>query len=50
MAHDRGCAPGDTIFVPKAETIFISGQVAKPGEYPIRKGTTLLRHSRSPAA
>ena len=35
--------PGDTIFVPEAETIFISGQVAKPGEYPIRKGTTLLQ-------
>ena len=35
--------PGDTIFVPKAETIFVFGQVAKPGEYPIRKGTTLLQ-------
>ena len=35
--------PGDTIFVPVAETIFVFGQVAKPGEYPIRKGTTLLQ-------
>jgi polysaccharide export outer membrane protein len=35
--------PGDTIFVPKAETVFVLGQVAKPGEYPIRKGTTLLQ-------
>jgi polysaccharide biosynthesis/export protein len=34
--------PGDTIFVPEAETVFVFGQVAKPGEYPIRKGTTLL--------
>ena len=35
--------PGDTIFVPKAETIFVFGQVTKPGEYPIKKGTTLLQ-------
>jgi polysaccharide biosynthesis/export protein len=33
--------PGDTIFVAEAETVFISGQVARPGEYPVRPGTTL---------
>ena len=34
---------GDTIFIPRAETIFVFGQVSRPGEYPIRKGTTLLQ-------
>ena len=32
---------GDTIFVPRAETVFVSGQVNRPGEYVIRAGTTV---------
>ena len=32
---------GDTIFVPRVETVFVSGQVQKPGEYPIREGLTV---------
>jgi polysaccharide biosynthesis/export protein len=32
---------GDTIFVPRAETVFVSGQVQKPGEYAIREGLTV---------
>ena len=32
---------GDTIFVPRAETVFVSGQVQRPGEYPIREGLTV---------
>ncbi len=32
---------GDTIFVPRAETVFVSGQVFRPGEYPIRAGMTV---------
>jgi polysaccharide export outer membrane protein len=32
---------GDTIFVPRAETVFVSGQVYRPGEYPIRAGMTV---------
>ena len=32
---------GDTIFVARAETVFISGQVYRPGEYPIRAGMTV---------
>jgi polysaccharide export outer membrane protein len=35
--------PRDTIFVPKAETVFVFGHVARPGEYPIRSATTLLQ-------
>jgi polysaccharide export outer membrane protein len=33
--------PGDTIYVPKAPTVFVVGQVARPGEYRIRSRTTL---------
>ncbi len=32
---------GDTVFVPRAETIFVSGHVKTPGEYPIRTGMTV---------
>jgi polysaccharide export outer membrane protein len=33
--------PGDTIFVPRAETVFVSGQVKNPGEYVIRSQMTV---------
>ncbi len=32
---------GDTVFVPRAETVFVSGQVNRPGEYVIRPGMTI---------
>jgi len=32
---------GDTIFVPRAATAFVSGQVRSPGEYPIVKDMTI---------
>jgi polysaccharide export outer membrane protein len=32
---------GDTLFVPRAESVFVSGQVARAGEYVIRKGMTV---------
>jgi polysaccharide export outer membrane protein len=32
---------GDTIFVPRAATAFVSGQVRSPGEYPIGKTMTI---------
>jgi polysaccharide export outer membrane protein len=32
---------GDTIFVPRAETVFVSGHVRNPGEYAIRAGMTV---------
>jgi polysaccharide biosynthesis/export protein len=34
---------GDTILVPKAEVVFVLGQVNSPGAYPIRKGMTILQ-------
>ena len=32
---------GDTIFVPRAATVFVSGQVKSPGEYVIRGRVTV---------
>jgi polysaccharide export outer membrane protein len=32
---------GDTIFVPRAESVFVSGQVRTPGEYVFRVGMTV---------
>lgn len=34
---------GDTIFVPRAPTMFVFGQVRNPGEYPVRSDTTVLQ-------
>jgi polysaccharide export outer membrane protein len=34
---------GDTIFVPRAETIYVFGQVKNPGAYSIQKDTTILQ-------
>jgi polysaccharide export outer membrane protein len=33
--------PGDTIFIPRAESVFVSGQVRSVGEYVIRKDMTV---------
>jgi polysaccharide export outer membrane protein len=34
---------GDTVFIPRAETVFVSGEVRTPGSYPIGKDTTVLQ-------
>jgi polysaccharide biosynthesis/export protein len=34
---------GDTIFVPRAETVYVFGQVKSPGAYPIQRNTTVLQ-------
>jgi polysaccharide export outer membrane protein len=41
LAQNVMLRPGDTIFVPRAETVFVSGQVRMPGEYTIRAGMTV---------
>jgi polysaccharide export outer membrane protein len=41
FAQNVTLRPGDTIFVPRAETVFVSGQVRMPGEYPVRAGMTV---------
>ena len=34
---------GDTIFVPRAETAYVFGQVKNPGGYALQKDTTVLQ-------
>jgi polysaccharide export outer membrane protein len=34
---------GDTIFVPRAESVFIFGQVRSPGAYPVGRETTVMQ-------
>lgn len=34
---------GDTIFIPRAETVYVFGQVKNPGAYPIQRNTTVLQ-------
>lgn len=36
---------GDTIFVPRAETVFVSGEVRNPGEYVIRTSGMTVRQA-----
>jgi polysaccharide export outer membrane protein len=40
-AQNVSLRAGDTVFIPRAETVFVSGQVQSSGEYPIRKGMTV---------
>jgi polysaccharide export outer membrane protein len=44
-AHSQNVAlkDGDTIFVPRAETAYVFGQVKNPGAYPIQRNTTVLQ-------
>jgi len=34
---------GDTIYVPRAESVYVFGQVKNPGAYAIQRGTTVLQ-------
>jgi polysaccharide biosynthesis/export protein len=34
---------GDTIFIPRAELVYVFGQVKSPGAFPLQKGTTVLQ-------
>ena len=43
LAQNVTLADGDTIFVPRAESVFVVGQVRSPGAYTIQKGMTLLQ-------
>ena len=42
-ARNVALRDGDTIFVPRAETVFVFGEVTAPGEFPIRRATTVLQ-------
>jgi polysaccharide biosynthesis/export protein len=43
MTQNIELRDGDTIFVPRAETIYVTGQVKNPGAYGIQKDTTVLQ-------
>jgi polysaccharide export outer membrane protein len=42
LQHDVTLQDGDTIIVPPAKTVFVYGNVARPGEYPVKRNTTVL--------
>jgi len=41
LSQNVALRSGDTVFVPRAETVFVSGMVRNAGEYVIRKGMTV---------
>lgn len=41
-AMNRTLQNGDVLFVPEARMVTVLGEVARPGTYPVRKGTRLL--------
>lgn len=43
MSQNIELRDGDTLFVPRANTIYIFGQVARPGAYAIQDDTTVLQ-------
>src|SRR3954463_4595398 len=43
MKHNVALHDGDTIFVPRAESVYVFGQVKMPGAYAIQKDTTVLQ-------
>lgn len=43
LSQNAKLQDGDTIFVPRAETIYVFGQVKNPGAYAIQKNTTVLQ-------
>jgi polysaccharide export outer membrane protein len=43
LSQNVAIQDGDTIFVPKADTFFITGHVKNPGSYVMDRGTTILQ-------
>jgi polysaccharide export outer membrane protein len=43
MSQNIALRDGDTIFVPRAETAYVFGQVKNPGGYALQKDTTVLQ-------
>jgi len=41
--HDLDLRDGDTIYVARAEQVYVFGQVKNPGSYPIKSDTTILQ-------
>ena len=45
LSQNLALRAGDTIFVPRAETVFVSGEVRNPGEYVIRTSGMTVRQA-----
>ena len=43
LSNNVALRDGDTIFVPRAETVYVFGQINNPGAYLIQKDTTVLQ-------
>jgi polysaccharide export outer membrane protein len=43
VGNNLALRDGDTIFVPRAETVYVFGQVKNPGAYPVQRTTTVLQ-------
>ena len=43
LSQNVALRDGDTIFVPRAESVYVFGQVKNPGAYPIQRATTVLQ-------
>lgn len=43
LSNNVALRDGDTIFVPRAGTVYLFGEVKNPGAYPIQKDTTVLQ-------
>jgi polysaccharide export outer membrane protein len=41
LSENVSLKAGDTVFIPRAETVFVSGNVRNPGEYVIRNSMTV---------
>jgi polysaccharide biosynthesis/export protein len=41
LTHNLALRDGDTVFIPRAATVHVMGQVKSAGEYPIFHGTTV---------
>jgi len=43
LSQNAQLRDSDTIFIPRAELVYVFGQVKDPGGFPLRKGTTVLQ-------
>ncbi|MBI2187977.1 MAG: SLBB domain-containing protein [Acidobacteria bacterium] len=43
LARNVALQDNDTIYLPRAELVYVFGQVRTPGAYPLQKGTTVLQ-------
>jgi polysaccharide export outer membrane protein len=43
LSQNVSLRDGDTLFVPRAESVYVFGQVKNPGAYPIQRTTTVLQ-------